>query len=124
MLLFQFEEVAEQWLSADDFANFREWASHPDVDALIADLSRPGALTASLNWYRANLAPATWVDPPIQFPPVTAPTMGVWSSGDFALTEQQMTGSSEESRDRGVTSGSRAPATGCNSTNRRPSRPC
>ena len=96
MLLFQFEGVAEQWLSADDFANFREWASHPDVDALIADLSRPGALTASLNWYRANLAPATWVDPPIQFPPVTAPTMGVWSSGDFALTEQQMTGSSED----------------------------
>ena len=96
MLLFQFEGVAEQWLSADDFANFREWAGHPDVDAVIADLSRPGALTAGLNWYRANLAPATWVDPPIQFPPVTAPTMGVWSSGDFALTEQQMTGSSED----------------------------
>ena len=30
MLLFQFEGVAEQWLSADDFANFREWSGHPD----------------------------------------------------------------------------------------------
>ena len=26
-------------------------------------------------------------------PPITAPTMGVWSSGDFALTERQMTAS-------------------------------
>ena len=33
MLLFQFEGIAEQWLSADDFANFREWSHHPDIDA-------------------------------------------------------------------------------------------
>lgn len=96
MLLFQFEGVAERWLSVDDFANFRAWGGHPDADAVIADLSRPGALTASLNWYRANVPPQTWVDPPIPFPPVTAPTMGVWSSGDVALTEEQMTGSAAD----------------------------
>lgn len=94
MLLFQFEGVAEQWLSADDFANFRAWSQHPEADEVIADLTRPGALTASLNWYRANLAPATLVQPPIEFPPVSAPTLGIWSSGDIALTETQMTGSS------------------------------
>jgi pimeloyl-ACP methyl ester carboxylesterase len=94
MLLFQFEGIAEQWLSNDDFANFRSWAGHPDVDAVIADLSRPGAITASLNWYRANLAPSTLVDAPIELPAVSAPTMGIWSSGDMALLESQMTGSS------------------------------
>lgn len=96
MLLFQFEGVAEEWLSADDFANFREWSNHPDADAVIADLRRPGALTAGLNWYRANLAPAALLGPPPAFPPIAAPTMGVWSSGDFALTEAQMRGSGAE----------------------------
>ena len=62
MLLFQFEGVAEQWLSNDDFANLRAWSSHPDVDAVIADLTRPGALTASLNWYRANVPPSSLVE--------------------------------------------------------------
>ncbi len=90
MLLFQFVGVAEEWISADDFRNFREWASHPDADAVVAELRRPGALTAGLNWYRANLAPESLLAPPPVFPPVPAPTMGVWSSGDPALTERQM----------------------------------
>lgn len=93
MLLFQFEGIAEEWLSADDFANMRAWAHHPDIDRVVADLSRPGALTAGLNWYRANLHPRTWLEPPIPFPQVQAPTMGVWSSGDFALDEAGMKGS-------------------------------
>ena len=33
------------------------------------------------------------VQPPTPLPPVTVPTMGVWSSGDFALVEEGMTGS-------------------------------
>jgi pimeloyl-ACP methyl ester carboxylesterase len=62
---------------------------------VVAALARPGRLTASLNWYRANVPPSALVDPPLELPPVTVPTMGVWSSGDFALTEQNMTGSAE-----------------------------
>jgi len=93
MLLFQFEGIAEQWLSADDFANLRAWSQHPDIDSVVADLSRPGALTAALNIYRANVHPRVMVEPPLQFPPVQAPTMGVWSSGDYALCEAGMTGS-------------------------------
>ena len=91
MLLFQFEGIAEQWLSADDFANMRSWSGHPDMDQVAIDLARPGALTAALNWYRANVHPRTWVEPPLVFPQVQAPTMGVWSSGDFALVEAGMT---------------------------------
>jgi len=95
MLLFHFEGVAERWLSDNDWANFKAWARHPDTDAVIADLERDGSLTTALNWYRANVPPESMVDPPIVLPPVTAPTMGLWSTGDFALTEAQMTRSAE-----------------------------
>ena len=92
MLLFQFEGIAEQWLSADDFANMRDWAQHPDMDQVAIDLARPGALTAALNWYRANVHPRTLDRAAASpFPQVQAPTMGVWSSGDFALAEVGMT---------------------------------
>lgn len=95
MLLFQFRDIAEQWLSADGWANFREWGGHPDAETVIADLERNASLTPGLNYYRANVPPESWVGPPMELPPVAAPTMGVWSSGDFALTEAQMTDSAK-----------------------------
>jgi pimeloyl-ACP methyl ester carboxylesterase len=95
MLLFQFEGVAEQWLSNDGWANFRSWGRHPDTDAAIAELERDGSLTPGLNWYRANIPPESLIAPPLALPPVQAPTMGMWSTGDFALTEAQMTGSAK-----------------------------
>ena len=95
MLLFQFPGIAERWLSADNWANFRTWARHPDADAVISELEATGSLTPGLNWYRANIPPESWAGPPLQLPPVQSPTMGVWSTGDFALTEMQMTDSAE-----------------------------
>ena len=67
--------------------------AHPEIDAVVARLAEPGALTASLGLYRAILPPESLVAPPPELPPVTAPAMGVWSSGDLALTEEAMTGS-------------------------------
>jgi pimeloyl-ACP methyl ester carboxylesterase len=93
MLLFQFTGVAEEWASANGWANFRAWSGHPDPDGVIADLEANGSLTPALNYYRANVPPRVWVRTSSPLPPVTAPTMGVWSSGDFALTERQMTAS-------------------------------
>ena len=90
MLLFQFEGIAERWLSENDWANFRAWGRHPDQAAVIADLEATSSLTPGLNWYRANIAPESYVEPALELPPIGAPTMGVWSSGDFALTEGQM----------------------------------
>jgi len=50
-LFFQFEGIAEAWLQHDDWALFRELLrGNGDVDRYISDLSRPDALTASLNW--------------------------------------------------------------------------
>jgi pimeloyl-ACP methyl ester carboxylesterase len=91
MLLFQFEGIAEHWLSDDGWANFRVWAGHPDADGVIAELEANASLTPGLNWYRANIPPESYIAPPIALPPIAAPTMGVWSSGDIALTEGQMT---------------------------------
>ena len=95
MLLFQFPGIAERWLTEDNWSNFRTWARHPDADQVISELEAAGSLTPGLNWYRANVPPESWVGPPLQLPPVQAPTMGVWSTGDPALTEAQMTDSAE-----------------------------
>ena len=102
MLWFQFPGVAEAGLAENDWEFFRRWA-HGGVDRgadlyverQIADMSRPGALTAGFNWYRANIAPATFHrdQSAFDFPPVTCPAMGVWSSAETLLTEAQMTNS-------------------------------
>ncbi|HUD70051.1 MAG TPA: alpha/beta hydrolase [Acidimicrobiales bacterium] len=92
MLLFQFEGVAEHWLSDDDWANFKDWAHHPDPE-VTTRLEADGSLTPALNYYRANLSPETWIAPPAALGTVAASTMGVWSTGDMALTEVQMTDS-------------------------------
>ena len=57
MLLFQFQGVAEQWLSGDGWSNFRRWSSHPDADQVVAELEATAALTPGLNYYRANVPP-------------------------------------------------------------------
>jgi pimeloyl-ACP methyl ester carboxylesterase len=93
MLLFQFEGVAEEAFQRHDWALLRAMFKGGDVDRYVADLSRPGALTDGLSWYRANMPPSLLMADPVPFPPVEAPTMGVWSDKDFALTEEQMTGS-------------------------------
>lgn len=88
---------AEQWLAADDFALLRAWCGPQDrgLDARIAAMSEPGALTAGLNWYRANLDPQiiTMGFPAGSVPPVSCPTMGMWSSGDRFLAEEWVTAS-------------------------------
>lgn len=88
---------AEQWLTAEDWALLRDWCGpeDPDVNARIAGIAAPGALTAGLNWYRANLDPQILVKgfPPKSVPPVACPTMAIWSSGDRFLTEEWVTAS-------------------------------
>ncbi|TDO46875.1 hypothetical protein EV643_110258 [Kribbella sp. VKM Ac-2527] len=92
MLLFQFPGVAEHWLAADDFANLPSWSRHPDIDSVVAHLRDPAGLTASLALYRAILPPESLIRPPTELPPIHAPTMGLWSTEDFAITEQALTG--------------------------------
>jgi pimeloyl-ACP methyl ester carboxylesterase len=96
MLLFQFAGVAEELLMRDDWKLLREWLRNDgDIDRYVADLSRPGALTAALNWYRANAHPRLALErrPPV--PAVAAPTLGLWSTGDNYLVEERMLRSAE-----------------------------
>ncbi len=51
---------------------------------------RTGALTAALNWYRANVDLQSWTSEGWVLPRVRVPTLGVWSTGDSYLTETQM----------------------------------
>jgi pimeloyl-ACP methyl ester carboxylesterase len=118
MLLFQFPDIAEQWLRADDFRNLREWSGHPDIDAVAARLSDPAALTASLGLYRAIVPPESLITAPMALPPIAVAAMGIWSSGDRALTEEQMTGSAAHVTARWGTNGSTGSATGCSSRRR------
>ncbi|MFD8425250.1 alpha/beta fold hydrolase [Streptomyces sp. NPDC059466] len=48
------------------------------VDAYVRHLSRPGALTAALNWYRAGRPDGT-------IGPIDVPTLYVWSTKDTAF---------------------------------------
>lgn len=94
-LFFQFEGVAEAALRHDDWALMRDiLAGYRDIERALADLSRPGALTAALTWYRANVAPRM-PGPRPELPPVTAATMGVWSDGDRYLDGTRMRASGQ-----------------------------
>jgi epoxide hydrolase 4 len=91
MLLFQFPGVAEAWLSDDDFANLRRFVfdtaapgTFPpeEREALVDALRRDGALTAALNYYRANMPPTSWLRDPPDPPEITVPTMIIWGEDD------------------------------------------
>jgi pimeloyl-ACP methyl ester carboxylesterase len=97
-LFFQFEGVAEAWLQHDDWRLFRELARNDgDIDQYLADLSRPGALTASLNWYRANLAPQLPRERGTASPwhRLAIPTFCIWSENDHYLEGARVRASAE-----------------------------
>lgn len=89
-LFFLAEGIAEAWLRHDDWALFRELLrGDGDLERYIEDQSRPGALTASLNWYRANLELRP-PGPEREMPPVQAPTLAIWSTGDHYLDGERV----------------------------------
>lgn len=95
-LLFQFAGVAEELLTRNDWKLCRELLRGAlDRERFLTDLSRPGALTAGLNWYRANSDPRHELESRRPFPTVAAPTLALWSSGDAYLTEAPVLQSAE-----------------------------
>ena len=93
---------AEKTLTANDFEPLRAlWASIPSdqVEEYITVFSQPGALTAALNWYRANSFDLEQGYQGALFGPVWHPTLLIWGNQDIAIgraavvrTEQYMKG--------------------------------
>lgn len=91
MLLMGFDGVAEEWLPKDGWSRFRTvFDSPPDFDRYVEELSQPGALTAALNLYRANIGPQDLISEEQPLPPIKCPTLGIWSSADNLCGEEQM----------------------------------
>jgi pimeloyl-ACP methyl ester carboxylesterase len=93
--LFLQEGKAERVLADDDYRRLRFMFAigpNPDsvprsvVDHFIRSLSRPGRLTAALNYYRANLAAGggAW-EALTDIGPITMPTVLLWGDQDPAL---------------------------------------
>lgn len=93
MLWFMVPGLAEQSLRAADFYLLRYFTSdRTQVSYWRRSLADPGRLTAALNYYRANVPRGLLFA--AKSAPVKVPVMGIWSSLDPALGEQQMADSS------------------------------
>ena len=87
IVLLQLRGIIEFLVTCFNWFGFRALTRYPEeFPHWKASLSRPGRLTAGMNYYRAN--------PGMMFtrglPAAQVPVFGIWSSGDRFLTEQQM----------------------------------
>ncbi len=95
-LWFLFPGIAETTFPKNNWALFREFLRNTgDIEHYIEDLSRPGALAATLNMYRANISPTAIGSEAPVLPPIQCPTLGIWGSKDFSMSESQMQNSSK-----------------------------
>ncbi len=102
MAFFALPEKPERSLTADDFAALRSlWSSIPkeQVKEYVDVFSQPGALTAALNWYRANAVLLENRREGPKFGAVQHSTLLIWGNQDIAIgrvaverTEQYMKG--------------------------------
>lgn len=79
---------AEHELSRNGFARLREvWANLAprEVSDYERVLTQPGALTAALNWYRANFAAGARRDRSFAPFDVSTPTLTLWGNRDHAI---------------------------------------
>lgn len=88
---FLFKNVAEELFSKDNFYLLRQWGrNHSETEKWVKDMSRPGALTAAFNWYRANYAPENKFAVDFEYKPIDMPTMGIFGIHDPFLEEIRM----------------------------------
>ena len=101
--LFLLQDKAEHVLSEDRFRRLRAMFSigpNPDavpraeVEHFVRSISRPGRLTAGLNYYRANLS-GEWQWKPELDLRVSAPTTLLWGDQDPALGRLQAENTAE-----------------------------
>ena len=108
MFFFQLPSIPEWFISRDNFAGIEESLrktsrpgtfSDADIAVLKAALREPGALTAAINYYRANLGPLLFrrfkgggetVDTRVR-----VPTLFIYGERDFAIVPETVAGVGE-----------------------------
>jgi pimeloyl-ACP methyl ester carboxylesterase len=91
MLFFQLRGIPERIYRANNWAVLRKhFRHHAGIEQFwIEDLSRPGRLTSGMNWYRANVMDVMTT----KHKRCKVPALGVWSTEDCLLLEEQVTDS-------------------------------
>ena len=85
---FRLPEQPEKTLTANNLEPLRAlWSpmTEEQVEEYIAVFSQPGALTAALNWYRANSFGLEKGYQGAMFGPVSHPTLLIWGNQDIAV---------------------------------------
>ena len=88
MSFFRLPEKPEKTLTANNLEPLRAiWSSIPEeqVEEYITVFTQPGALTAALNWYRANSFILDQGYQGAMFGPVSHPTLLIWGNQDSAI---------------------------------------
>ena len=93
IFFFQNQGHAEEWLRRDDWQGLKQWTRNEgDTQRYQEELSKPGALTAGLNWYRANFGPSA-MNSHSTPPRITVPAMGISAENDAYLLKEHVKGS-------------------------------
>jgi len=105
MFFFQLPAVPEWWISRDDFAGLGKTLratsrpgtfSDADIEVLKSALREPGALTAGINYYRANLGAFLsrgFGDKEIRrHERIRVPTLFIYGERDFAIIPETVAG--------------------------------
>jgi pimeloyl-ACP methyl ester carboxylesterase len=101
ILLLLTRGIAERLCTCCNWVLFRAMTRYPEeFPSWRRNLSRPGRLTAGMNYYRANWRMIF----DAEVPAAQEPVLGVWSTGDLFLAEGQMKASQAQSSRRGLAS--------------------
>jgi len=98
VFFFQTPDIPEEVLSRNNYTFLKKMLlnslvkknvfTDEDLGAYVSAWSKPGALTAAINYYRANMNPAIlFSEKTVAFPKVKTPTMVVWGEQDVALSK-------------------------------------
>jgi len=98
VFFFQTPDVPEEVLSRNSYSFLKnmllsslvkkEVLTDEDISAYANAWSKPGALTAAINYYRANMNPAIlFSERKMAFPRIKSPTLVVWGEQDVALSK-------------------------------------
>jgi pimeloyl-ACP methyl ester carboxylesterase len=88
MRLFRWALLPEFFLKIGDYKNLRTvWEEMPErlITEYLNVLTQPGALTAAIDWYRANYA--SLAKGLFDLGPVSVPTLFIWGRNDPAILE-------------------------------------